>query len=282
MKLKGKIRMIKLIAIDMDGTLLNESHLITEKVKTALHEAIEAGIKIVLCTGRPLKAIYPYLEELELSQEEDYVISLNGTLVQKTNTQEIVYSHTLSHEDVAKLEGLRRKDLEISFSYFNEKDYYYTGKQTEILQYDADLLGMELNYLPAKDIPDDMTIYKAMFVAESEVLDQFIPQVPEFIYQDYYPIRSLSYVFEVLPKQANKGAALLGLAKKLGFAKEEIMAIGDGANDIDMIEAAGESVAMGNATEEIKKAAKYETKTNEEDGVAHAIYRWALGSDTKE
>ncbi|ALV21459.1 Cof-type HAD-IIB family hydrolase [Carnobacterium antarcticum] len=271
--------MIKLIAIDMDGTLLNESHLITNKVKKALHEAIEAGIKIVLCTGRPLKAIYPYLEELEMAQEEDYVISLNGALIQKTNTQEIVYKQTLSHEDLVKIEKLRKDVAEINFSFFDETHYFYTGEPTEVLKYDAHLLGMELNSMPVQELPEDRTIYKSMFVGEEAVLDHFVEHIPDFISEEYYPIRSLSYVFEVLPKHANKGTALLGLAEKLGFDHEEIMAIGDGENDIDMIEAAGHSVAMGNATATIKKAAKYETKSNEEDGVAHAIYKWALNQN---
>jgi len=267
--------LIKLIAIDMDGTLLNNAHQITKNVQKAIFDAIESGIKIVLCTGRPSKAVYPYIEQLDLPDKEDYVISLNGTLVQKTNTQEIVYSHILEHAELSEIECIR-KDYALNLTFFDKSHYFYTGEKTDRLMFDATILGMEPIHLDVKDIPKDMVIYKAMFVGEPAELDRFVQVVPDELYQKFYPIRSLPYVFEVLPKKANKGDALIGLAELLGIPMEEVMAIGDGENDIDLMNAVVESVAMGNATKTIKIAAKYETKSNEEDGVAHAIYQWAL------
>ena len=106
----------------MDGTLLNEHHLVTDKVKKAIKEASDAGIKIVLCTGRPVQAVYEYLKELEMPQdEEDYVISLNGTVVQKTTTWEIVYSHELDHKHLAAAEQLS-KSFEMNFTFFDENN----------------------------------------------------------------------------------------------------------------------------------------------------------------
>lgn len=268
--------MIKLIAIDMDGTLLNEHHLVTEKVKQAIKKASEAGIKIVLCTGRPVHAVYDYFKELDLPQdEEDYVISLNGTVVQKTTDWEIVYSHQLDHSQLKRAEKLI-EPFKMNFTYFDEKNYYYTGEATEMLQFDADLLGMEAIHLPLEELPPELTIFKAMYVAEEAELNHLTASMPAFIAENFYPIRSLSYVFELLPQGANKGEALTGLATKLGFTKEEVMAIGDGENDIDMMKAAGTSVAMGNAVDSIKQIAKHVSKSNQEDGVAHAIYEWAL------
>lgn len=267
--------MIKLIAIDMDGTLLNNAHQITKNVKDSIFDAIEAGIKIVLCTGRPSKAVYPYLEQLDLSHQEDYIISLNGTIVQKTNTQEIVYSHKLKHVELSEIDSIR-KNFAVNLTFFDETHYFYTGKKTEKLLFDAAILGMTPIHLDVKDIPEEMIIYKAMFVGEPTELDRFVKTVPKEWYQKFYQIRSLSYVFEILPKKANKGDALIGLVDLLGISMSEVMAIGDGENDSDLMHAVVESVAMGNATTTIKAAAKYETKTNEEDGVAHAIYQWAL------
>lgn len=270
--------MIKLIAIDMDGTLLNEHHLVTEQVKKAIKQASDTGIKIVLCTGRPVHAVYEYLKELDMPQdEEDYVISLNGTVVQKTTTWEIVYSHELEHRHLKQAEQLI-EPFEMNFTYFDEKDYYYTGEPTQMLQFDADLLGMEAIQLPIDKLPQDLTIFKAMYVAEETELDRLSSSLPAFISENFYPIRSLSYVLELLPKNANKGEALTGLATKLGITMDEVMAIGDGENDIDMMKVAGTSVAMGNAVDSIKQLAKYITKSNNEDGVAHAIYEWVLNN----
>uniref|UniRef100_UPI003593C709 HAD-IIB family hydrolase n=1 Tax=Carnobacterium alterfunditum TaxID=28230 RepID=UPI003593C709 len=81
---------------------------------------------------------------------------------------------------------------------------------------------------------------------------------------------------ELLPQKANKGEALTGLAEKLGFSMDEVMAIGDGENDLDMMKVAGTSIAMGNAVDSIMQTATHVTRSNQEDGVAHAIYEWAL------
>lgn len=267
--------MIELIAIDMDGTLLNDAHQITENVQKALNDAIDSGIKIVLCTGRPLKAIYPYMEQLDLPDKEDYVISLNGTLVQKTNTQEIVYSHQLKRADLKKLDYIR-KGYPVNLTYFDETHYFYTGEKTDRLMFDANILGMEPVHLEIADIPEETVIYKAMYVGEPAEIDRVAHEIPEEIKQNFYPIRSLPYIFEILPKKANKGDALIGLVETMGISIKNVMTIGDGENDIDLMNAVVESVAMGNATENIKAAAKYQTKSNEEDGVAHAIYQWAL------
>lgn len=267
--------MIELIAIDMDGTLLNSAHQITQNVQKALNDAIDSGIKIVLCTGRPLKAIYPYVEQLDLSDKEDYVISLNGTLVQKTNTQEIVYSHQLKRTDLNRLNYIR-KGYQVNLTYFDETHYFYTGEKTDRLMFDANILGMEPVHLEIADIPEETIIYKAMYVGEPSEIDRLAREIPEDIKQNFYPIRSLPYIFEILPKKANKGDALIGLVETLGIPIENVMAIGDGENDIDLMNAVVESVAMGNATDTIKAAAKHQTKSNEEDGVSYAIYQWAL------
>ncbi|WP_414838533.1 Cof-type HAD-IIB family hydrolase [Carnobacterium sp. TMP28] len=267
--------MIKLIAIDMDGTLLTNAHQLTDNVKKAIFEANERGIKIVLCTGRPLKAVYPYMEQLDLPNQDNYVISLNGTLIQRTNTKEIVYSHQLEHAELSEIDAVR-KDFALNVAFFDESHYFYTGEKTDRLLFDAAILNMEPIHLEIKDIPKDRVIYKAMFVGEPEELDCFVKAVPNEWYEKFYPIRSLSYVFELLPKKANKGDGLTGLAELLAIPMAAIMTIGDGENDIDLMNAVEESVAMGNATDSIKAAAKYETKSNEEDGVAYAIYQWAL------
>lgn len=259
----------------MDGTLLNDAHHITKNVRKAIFCAIESGVKIVLCTGRPVKAVFPYIEQLDLPHDEDYVISLNGTVVQKTHNAQIVYSHKLAHTELRDIESIQ-KDYAINLTFFDERHYFYTGEKTDRLLFDANILGMEPIHLNVADIPKKMNIYKAMFVGEPAELDRFVQDVPDELYEKFYPIRSLPYVFEVLPKKANKGNALIGLAKILGIPMSAVMAIGDGENDIDLMNAVVESVAMGNATETIKAAAKYETKSNEEDGVAHAIYQWVL------
>ena len=95
--------MIKLIAIDLDGTLLTDDKKISDKNKTVLTQAKEQGVKVVICTGRPLFAIEPYLDRLELRDEGDYSITFNGSSVQKNDTGETLLAHSLSFDEVSRV-----------------------------------------------------------------------------------------------------------------------------------------------------------------------------------
>lgn len=96
---------VKLIAIDIDGTLLNTDRKVTKEVKTAIRDAKQAGIQVVLCTGRPFPGVVPLLKELELNDSNDYVISYNGALVQNSQTKEKIIDYTMTHDDYVFLES---------------------------------------------------------------------------------------------------------------------------------------------------------------------------------
>ena len=99
---------IKLVAVDMDGTLLNENNVLSPKTIEVVKAAKAQGIKVVLCTGRPLTGVTPFLHELGLTDSSDYVITFNGALVQNTATGEILVRHTLTHAQYLELETLSR------------------------------------------------------------------------------------------------------------------------------------------------------------------------------
>ena len=234
--------MIKLIAIDMDGTLLNEKKHIDKAQKEAIHEAVEAGIKIVLCTGRPLYGILPFYEELGLSEldSEGYVILNNGCSIHKTKDWELIDQVNFTSDDIDYLHKFS-EGYDINFTLVNDYYYFNIGrKPTDELITDAGFVFSDITNISLKE--------------------------------------AKPYVYEILPKGNNKGTGLKKLAKKLGIKQEEIMAIGDGNNDIEMFEYANYSVAMENSTELAKKAAKYQTDSNENDGVAKAIRKYALNN----
>ena len=127
--------------------------------------------------------------------------------------------------------------------------------------------------------PDEMKgkeIVKTMFIDEPEFLDQVIAQIPEEFHQRFTLVKSAPFYLEILQKTANKGTAITHLAEKLGYTKDQTMAIGDQENDRAMLEVVGHPVVMENGTDELKKIAKYITKSNEESGVAHALREWVL------
>ena len=272
--------MIKLIAIDMDGTLLNGKKHIDKVQKEAIHEAIEAGIKIVLCTGRPLYGILPFYEELGLSEldSEGYVILNNGCSIHKTKDWELIDQVNFTSDDIDYLYKFS-EGYDINFTLVN--DYYYFNiddrKPTDELITDAGFVFSDITNISLKEAKNGKhKIIKIMFLGNPNIMANFQKENESILKNKYSSVLSQPYVYEILPKGNNKGTGLKKLAKKLGIKQEEIMAIGDGNNDIEMFEYAHYSVAMENGTKPARKAAKYQTDSNENNGVAKAIRKYAL------
>ena len=272
--------MIKLIAIDMDGTLLNEKKHIDKAQKEAIHEAVEAGIKIVLCTGRPLYGILPFYEELGLSEldSEGYVILNNGCSIHKTKDWELIDQVNFTSDDIDYLYKFS-EGYDINFTLVN--DYYYFNiddrKPTDELITDAGFVFSDITNISLKEAKNGKhKIIKIMFLGNPNIMADFQKENENILKDKYSSVLSQPYVYEILPKGNNKGTGLKKLAKKLGIKQEEIMAIGDGNNDIEMFEYAHYSVAMENGTKPARKAAKYQTDSNENNGVAKAIRKYAL------
>jgi len=269
--------MIKLIAIDVDGTLLSPNHQITPQVKQAIRRAKQAGVKVVISTGRTLQGIKKILEELELVCYSDYVVTSNGALVQHA-TGEILRTEKLSTEDVLELEAMARK-IGVHMHASTDSGIYTSNR--DIGKYtvqEAYLQGLPLYFHQPEEIAS-YEVMKVMMIDPPIVLDSAIDQIPVEFFERYSMVKSMPYYLDVMNKKASKGSGIRYLAEKLGLIKEELMAIGDQENDSSMLEAVGYPVAMGNGHEDLKKIARYITKTNEESGVAYAINEWVFRNE---
>ncbi|MCL6574148.1 MAG: sugar-phosphatase [Bacillus sp. (in: Bacteria)] len=270
--------MYKLITIDMDGTLLNDKHELTDEVRSTLQTAKARGVKVVLCTGRPIGGVHRYLEELHLNEEGDYVITYNGALVQNSNTNEIVSKYSLGYEDLKLLYDLSL-ELKTSIHFFNYTNLYtlnqnihkYTVAESYITQ-------VPLSYLRLEGISKNILLPKIIFVDEPEHLNQVIASIPISLREKYAMVRSEPFFYEFLHPKVSKGNAVKHLAKILGIEQQEVMSIGDNRNDLTMIEYAGCGVAMGNAVPELKEIANFQTLSNNNNGVAHAIQKLVLNN----
>ncbi|MGY3725541.1 hypothetical protein SAMN05421767_1544 [Granulicatella balaenopterae] len=262
---------IKAIALDLDGTLLTSDKKITDTTKKVLQKAQDKGIKIVLCTGRALKGVRPLLEELDLFNEDDVVITYNGGVIQKTKSQEILFQEAHTKEDVIYIHqetmkvNLPMNMLDLEYVY---EPTYPTNRASRY----HDIMGMlDFVKMNPEDLADDQLLNKAVLCYDEAILDEEFLKLPAEFTERFNCMKSRPILMEVLPKNVNKGQALVHLAAVLGMEIDNIMACGDADNDLDMIREAGFGVAMANATETVKAVADYITTSNNEDGVAKAI-----------
>ena len=267
---------IKLIAIDIDGTLINSNKEITTFTKEVIHHVRKQGVRVVLCTGRPFLGAQRYVNELGLDLQEEYLITYNGGLIQNTLTKEVIHHIGLSGNDykrIAKLAmeiGTHFHALDFGAIYTSNRDMSrYTG-------HDSYFTTMPILYRTMEEIHNNDEFTKMMLIDEPEILDDALAKIPAQYFEEYTIFKSEPYYCEILNKEASKGQAVHRLAASLQLSQHEIMAIGDHPNDLDMVQNAGIGVAMGNAVDEVKNIADYITSTNNEDGVAKAIEKFIL------
>ncbi|MGX7030796.1 sugar-phosphatase [Vagococcus zengguangii] len=262
---------IKLVAIDIDGTLINSNHQLTEKTIEVIKQKSAEGMKIVICSGRPLVGMLDVVNQLGLTTDQDYIISYNGALAVNAATHQPFVEHSLTYDDLASLHQLSL-DVNAHYHYADLEAIYTPHRRINPYSvHEVTLTGMPLEHLPFEEVNKDNSICKLMFIDPEEEITRIMDEIPEQFYEQYNIVRSAPFFLEFLNKDASKGLTLKNLADKLGIDASEVMAIGDNENDISMLEYAGVGVAMGNATEKTKEYAQKITLSNDEDGVAYAL-----------
>lgn len=264
--------MYKLIAIDIDGTLLKNDKKISEYTKNSIFRTVKKGVKVVLTSGRPIEGIRRYLEELNLVSQQDYVISFNGCIVQNVKTQEIIFKRFLTGRDLKNLYALS-KQLGVNIHAFT-KQGCIAPKMSEYTIYEGHINEIEVHIVDFDKIDDNEEVIKVMLIDPEEKLEKAMHLLPESVYNEYTVVRSAPFFLEFLNKEASKGLGIKALGDYLGINQEEIICIGDANNDLDMIQFAGLGVAMGNAFDSVKEVADFVTADNEEDGVALVIKKF--------
>lgn len=267
---------IKLIAIDMDGTLLTDHQTITPKNVEAIQAATKAGIQVVLASGRPLTGLKHYSEQLGLWSKGHYTVTFNGALVQENLTDQPILEHTLPFETFQTFYELSQKlGLHI---HAEDKDAMYTPNRA-ISRYTAGesaLVDLPLNYRPMAEFDPKARFSKVMLIDDPKLIAAAQPKIPQSLRDQYYIVNSTPYFIEVMNKNVSKGKAIAELAQYLHLQANEVMAIGDERNDLTMLDYAGTGVAMGNAVPQVKAKANVITLTNNDSGVGQAIQDYAL------
>lgn len=255
---------IKLIAFDLDNTLLNSKKEISPRNEDILKKLHEKGLKIVLTTGRPIKGIVPYIEQLDLKKEEDFSINFNGGTVQHNASHKIISSRFLTKEQIKPIAELALKmkfpiDVVSIDKGFSVIDVEKSGYQKFIHGL------MDFVDLPFADLPENLKYYK--FVSQTD--PDKVLKIQKYLsdYPSLTIVKSRPNLLEFLPKGVNKQSGLKELLAHFGWDFDNLMAFGDQENDLGMIKAAKVGVAVANAIDEVKREADVITKNNDEDGV---------------
>lgn len=274
------IHQIKMIGIDLDGTLLTTEKKLLPFTRKVLSEAIERGILVVMATGRPYSGI---LEEIRTFPGIRYALTSNGARILDMQTGDVLAEHLLPLKSAKKaLEILQKYDT-LQEVYFDGQGYAEEKKLEMISRYHHNPHMWDYvrkSRKAVQSIPEliarenkDMDKVQALF-ADMKELEEAWKELEQ--YKELVLVSSLGYNIEINAVGVDKGWGLMELGELLGIRSEEIMACGDGDNDIQMLEKAGIGVAMGNAEENVKAAADYVTETNDEEGVAKAIVKYAF------
>lgn len=264
----------KILAVDIDGTLVKPDKTITPRTMDVLMRYQKAGGILVLASGRPLKGMKPYVEALKLKQYGGYALAFNGSQIMEAATGKLISQRFL---DFKKLPDIIRVSSE-----FGVHPLTYEG-DTALTEDDSDKflrLEVRINQLDLKVVPDlveyvNFPIPKCLCTGEPAVLEQLAPAL-EAALTDVSIFKSESFFLEINPPGIGKGETLRELVDYLGLSQSNLMAVGDGYNDISMLKYAAIGVAMGNAYKDVMKAADSITRTNQKDGLAHAVEKFAF------
>lgn len=260
---------IQMIAIDIDGTLLNDDYRWDSETRDLLLELQSSNIPVMLCTGRPLKATKQIASDMGI---ESYLITDNGAVVHHVKSQEnlaVKEVFVQRYPDIIQLLEETGAHLDLTSLY-----EMYTKPHGPAV---AELYE---KYMVSPLIVEDLTkvddsIVKATLFDKSERIDSIMQYLPQQLQS--YPVqcfRSGPTFIDIMHRESSKGNALHFMSHHLGVAAEFVMAIGNYYNDLDMIRYAGIGVAMGNAPEDIKRAADFVTDTNNRQGVKKAIEQY--------
>ncbi|GAE84699.1 haloacid dehalogenase-like hydrolase [Bacteroides reticulotermitis JCM 10512] len=266
----------KLLVLDVDGTLLDNSKEISKRTLAALVKVQQMGVRVVLASGRPTYGLMPLAKTLELGNYGGYILSYNGCQVINAKDGTLLFERRINPEMLPYLEKKARKNGFSMFTY-NENILVTNDPDNAHIQYEAQLNNLEIVREDNFSIAVDFAPCKCMLVSDDEeTLVGLEEHWKRRLAGTLDAFRSESHFLEVVPCGIDKANTLGALMEMLGVKSEEVIAIGDGVCDVTMIQMAGIGVAMGNAQESVKRCAEMVTASNEEDGVAIAVEKTIL------
>ncbi|MBC1495437.1 HAD family phosphatase [Listeria welshimeri] len=268
------------IILDIDGTLLNDDKKISPETKKALITAQQNGVKLILASGRPTTGMHLYAEQLEMEKYHGLLVSYNGAKVVDCQTKEELFNQTLTiAEGKAVLEHMKQFEVKVmidkdDYMYVNNVyDCYitYKGEEINIIQYES--RGGNFKLCEKEDLAAflDYRINKILTAGDPDYMQKNYQAMMAPFKNTLNCVFTADFYFEFTAKNIDKAKALDTVLTPMGIHAENIIAFGDGHNDITMVKYAGTGIAMDNAVPELKAVANSITLSNNKDGIAQAL-----------
>jgi hypothetical protein len=261
----------KLIAVDLDGTLVRNNQSISQRTVNTLIRVQEMGVKVAVASGRPTFGTVHVADALRLKKYSGYVMSYNGGEIYEWGTKTRMHAQTLDKEVIPYLYTCAREHGMPIMTYIG-KEVVSEVEDNEYIQY-----SVMRNRMKLKKVDDFVKavegagIVKCIIVGDPTQLPALEAEMQVILKGKAGVFRSEPFFLEIVPMGIDKAKGLAILLDQIGIQRSELIAFGDGYNDTPMLQFAGMGVAMGNAAEEIKKAADMVTESNNDDGVAIAL-----------
>lgn len=262
----------RLLALDLDGTLLNSRKEITPRTKEAIASAQKNGMHIVLCTGRSICEAAEFAKEVPC---EDLMVTAGGGAIASASKEQILFDWAMPVETSAKIaEAIQHLPVNIMIYIGNQ--IYTTPYSNKYFVSNYRVEGFHANKIIMDDISsyireNQLKVTKAYALGDWKFLNQALNQISSL--PKITITNSGSDNFEVMPAGVDKGKALIRLGQMLNIQPQQMAAIGDSDNDSAMLKVVGMPIAMGNADENLKQLAHYITADCDHDGIAQAIYK---------
>lgn len=262
-----------MLVVDMDDTLLNDNHIISEENTAMLLKAQELGVYVVLASGRPTSAMIEYAKYLQCDVNNSFMISFNGSTITDLKEDKVLFEHSLTKEQIHSLYDFSLENNTHIITYLGDK--IISERHSEYIDLESTITGLELVIVPNFKAAVTTSAVKCLLLEEPAYL-KTVESILKLAQPELSVCMSKPFFLEAAPNGVDKGAAVRVLAERLNIHQSEIIAIGNAGNDLTMVQYAGLGVWVDNVDPELKEFGDVVVASNNDHGVAEVVRRFIL------
>lgn len=268
--------MKKIIAVDIDGTLLNSKREITKKTRDCLIKAQEMGHIVVIASGRDPNGVLPFAKELKFDKYNGLLSNFNGGRITNYQTGEVLINHPMDLELAKDILKFSEENLDMNYIIYTDKAILTNSHDTYTIDEICQKAFTDYEVIENLSQKLDFRPNKIMFAQDPKLIEKDSIKLFNEFSSSTDQVRSTPYFYEIMPKGISKGRSLRELAEYYKIDIKDTIAFGDEENDLSMIEDAGVGVVMENGTDFMKDRADFVTKSNDDDGISYYLEKFVF------